>query len=170
MRLSSVTLRLPSVGRARPEANCQTGNIASISLFANAALRRSIAEDSIPYTIAARLWKYTLEQGKPNPPTAAFASLTLAFCACRVGMLEGTSGRFWLNAAAAALTLGMIPYTVVWILPINGRLIDIANSRDEAVSDIVEVKELLSRWSKLNWIRSAIPLTASCLAFAAAVY
>lgn len=70
------------------------------------------------------------------------------------------------------MTLGMIPFTVVWIFPINYRLIEISHqpvNQEEPTtkSAKAEVSRLLRRWATLNWCRSMIPLAASCVALAA---
>ncbi|OAA72957.1 hypothetical protein LEL_08741 [Akanthomyces lecanii RCEF 1005] len=114
-----------------------SGNIASISLFSATALQRSVDHDSMPTVLAARQWKYTLEQGKPNPPTAVFTAALFAFCAWAKMQQESSNNGGWLYAAASACTFGMIPYTIIWIFPINYRLIEMAGqslSEDENAS------------------------------------
>ncbi|KAJ3497800.1 hypothetical protein NLG97_g1625 [Lecanicillium saksenae] len=150
-----------------------SGNIASISLFSATALERSVSHDSMPAVLAARQWKYTLEQGKPNPPTAVLSAALFAFCAWTEMQQAPSHCGSWLNAAASACTFGMIPYTIIWIFPLNRRLIEIAgqsmNEDEPASASRAEVRQLLCRWRALNWIRSMFPLAASCLAFAATI-
>lgn len=147
--------------------------MAAISLFAAAALQRSINEDSMSHILAARQWKYTLDQGKPNPILVIFASTLFAICAWSAET-QATSAASWpYFATASAVTFATIPYTFVWIIPINKRITELASQLPGQKTPVQmndqeeeEVPRLISSWASLNWIRSMIVLTASCIALA----
>lgn len=83
-------------------------------------------------------------------------------------MQGGPTTHTALYGMASLLTFGMIPYTLIWIFPINKRVSEIAGKAlgdKESTSDKVEVNSLLARWTTLNWIRSTMPLTAALVAF-----
>jgi hypothetical protein len=75
-----------------------------------------------------------------------------------------------LYCVAAALTLGIVPYTFGIMMGTNNQLMDKANSNwvaDEKSS--AEVESLLSRWLKLNVGRGLLPLAGCIVALIAAV-
>ena len=106
--------------------------------------------------MAARQWKYTLEKSKVNVQTTIRVSTLFAFCGLLARTQENPSS--WSVGVAAAVTLAMIPYTVICILLINKRLVEIAgqplDGEKSASSGQEEVSRLIRRWETLNWIRS----------------
>jgi len=65
--------------------------------------------------------------------------------------------------AAAILTPMMIPYTLMFISPINAKLNGLASiaAQDSGRVDGTEVQALLQTWKRLNYVRSAIVMFAS---------
>lgn len=68
--------------------------------------------------------------------------------------------RSGLCLAAAAFTVGIVPYTLIRMSGTNNALLQRAQST-EASSQ--EVSNLTERWSRLNFVRSLLPLAgAAC--------
>lgn len=62
-------------------------------------------------------------------------------------------------AAAAGLTVGIVPFTLGLMMPTNNALLAVAGGKKDV--SLAEVKVLLQRWQMLNNIRGLLPLTAA---------
>lgn len=83
-----------------------------------------------------------------------------------------TSNLYYL---AAALTVGIAPFTLGVMWPTNTKLKDFA-TKEESVTDgeleeleALEVQGLLKKWSNLNAVRGVIPLVGAAVGAAAAL-
>ncbi|KAH7043818.1 hypothetical protein B0J12DRAFT_787628 [Macrophomina phaseolina] len=146
-----------------------SGNIAALSLISAPAILRAKADGAAGTGSLTRLWRHNYELGKSqNPPVAVLAAGALGYLAWTAGAP--------LYGAAAALTLGIVPYTIVAMRPTNGRLIkkseDIGRQGPAAVAteaEQAEVDALLGRWVALNGVRSVLPALGGVAAVLAAV-
>jgi hypothetical protein len=91
---------------------------------------------------------------------------------------------------AAVLVLSIVPFTVVFMMPTNQRLLArAAQADDEAVTlaekgrettvttgapakaeDDAEVRGLLAKWSRMNVARACLPLAAAAVGFFATLF
>lgn len=71
---------------------------------------------------------------------------------------------FWV---AAALTVGIVPYTLILMKSTNDKLHRFAKKAEKeelSTYEIGESEQLLKRWGTLNAVRSLLPLTGAILA------
>ncbi|KAJ6012660.1 hypothetical protein N7522_003015 [Penicillium canescens] len=153
-----------------------SGNIAALSTNATPALLDSrLGNDISPGTLAKQ-WRRMFEAGKTqNPPIAAVTSsafLYLAWCV-RAGspMVVGAVPRHSaLYCSAAALTLGIVPYTIIAMGKTNGKLLE-KSELDPRVTEKAgaEIDELVRSWISLNGFRSLLPLAGGFFGILAAL-
>lgn len=86
-----------------------------------------------------------------------------------------------LYGLAAILTLGIAPFTIVFMAPTNGRLLAKAEKAREkgkgkekekvvgGEANDREIMELLRKWTVLNGVRSLLPLLGATVAVVAAL-
>jgi hypothetical protein len=78
---------------------------------------------------------------------------------------------FQIYSAAALLAIGMVPYTMIFMLPTNNKLMakaeQAAGAKGAVAADDKEVIELLGKWSILSGIRSLVPLLGGVVSMAA---
>ena len=78
----------------------------------------------------------------------------------RTGMLAG----------AALCCIGIIPFTLLAMVPTNNRLHELAAQWKAKIKEEVsqaeekEVNDLLAKWKRLNYLRAVFPLMGFCLA------
>jgi uncharacterized membrane protein len=116
-------------------------------IFAGAAIYISVvqhpAATEVGDSMAASFFPPMYRRAAPMQASLALVGSLAGL----VGWLSG-SGVLWL---AGALLLGfVIPFTIIRIKPVNDQLL--APGLDPASP---EVPELLRRWGRLHWIRSA---------------
>lgn len=71
-----------------------------------------------------------------------------------------------LFAVAAALTVGIVPYTVLLMKATNDKLLRFAKKAEKEELSALEGEEsvqLLRRWTLLNGVRSLLPLTGAVI-------
>lgn len=136
------------------------------------ALVQSQQEDHSPPSLLAKQWAAIYETGKKkNPPIAAAVASSLAYLAWSVrqgGPLYKTTvySRSRLYIAAAALTIGIVPYTFIFMAGTNNTLLKKAESTSDADK---EVPALVERWNSLNLGRSVFPLAGAICAVVATI-
>ena len=101
-----------------------------------------------------------------NPPIAVAVAASFLYLAWseRSGapLFEQTAySRSGLFSAAAVLTLGMIPYTLLVMTGTNDALLGKAKSAPE-ISD-TETSSLIEKWTTLNAVRGCLPLAAAAV-------
>lgn len=155
------------------------GNIEALSLNSVPALSQSYKQDSVPAGYLTRQWLYTYETGKlQNPSLAVVAGSCFAYLAWSVRSGTALSlvvprNSFRIYAAAALLTYGMIPFTAVFMLPTNNKLMALAEKStggkgaNALAANQKEVNELLEQWSVLSGIRGLLPLLGGVVGLAA---
>ncbi|PTU24154.1 hypothetical protein P175DRAFT_0497273 [Aspergillus ochraceoroseus IBT 24754] len=150
------------------------GNIASFSLVTAPALLQSCHSYQVPASLIVKQWRELYEKGKrQNPPIAASVAAAFAYLAWSVR--QGTSlaplaprNGVALYSAAAVLTLGIVPWTLIAMTSTNKALLDRASatwvSTDKSNE---EVEGLLEKWTVLNAIRSLFPLAGGIVGYLA---
>ncbi|KAF2648491.1 DUF1772-domain-containing protein [Lophiostoma macrostomum CBS 122681] len=76
------------------------------------------------------------------------------------------SGKPWLHyIIAGAVTLTMVPFTWIVMVPTNDKLfhLDSQGRVDEGAADLTLVQGLLTRWAGLHVVRSLFPLAGAAL-------
>lgn len=111
------------------------------------------------------------ENGKTqNPPIAVAVAASFFYLAWSVRsgapLFKQTAySRSGLFSAAAVLTLGIVPYTILTMKSTNDALLEKAKSAPE-ISD-TETSRLIEKWTALNAIRGYLPLTAAAVGLVA---
>ena len=112
-----------------------------------------------------------------NPPIALLTASAFSYLAWTAH--SGTSAALdvlspknatWLYAAAAVVTVGIVPWTLAAMRGVNAALAGVAEGvgadvGGEKRSD--EVSELLGKWKVLNGVRGVFPLVGAVLGFLA---
>ncbi|KAJ5635255.1 uncharacterized protein N7484_008568 [Penicillium longicatenatum] len=149
-----------------------SGNIAALSTIATPALVQSQTDDHKSPSLLAKQWKALFDIGKrKNPPIAAAAATSLAYLAWSVRrgspLYKATTySRSGLYIAAAVLTVGIVPYTLILMDGTNHALLKKAQSTSDADK---EVSALVERWNSLNLGRSIFPLAGALCAVVATI-
>ncbi|EAW10392.1 DUF1772 domain-containing protein [Aspergillus clavatus NRRL 1] len=152
-----------------------SGNIFVYSIGFTPSILQALHENNIPPATAAKLWQNAYARGKAqNPPLAAATAAAFLYLAWSVR--EGTAlsllapqGSTVLYSAAAVLTVGIVPYTLAFMMGTNHELEAKAESKVGAELPAREVEPLLNRWEALNVIRGVFPLVAGVLGLVAAL-
>ncbi|EJT98333.1 hypothetical protein DACRYDRAFT_24395 [Dacryopinax primogenitus] len=128
-----------------------------------------------PATLAAQQWRNLFHTGMHTaPPIAAFAAAGFAFLSFSEGH---TTLRGRVYAAAGALTLSIVPYTLGLMRQTNGRLLECAERKELTEDEVAreegracreereesEVHSLLEKWRKLNFGRALAPTLGAAL-------
>ncbi|RDW81574.1 DUF1772 domain-containing protein [Aspergillus mulundensis] len=152
------------------------GNIFAYSYATIPALQASAAKHSAPAPLLAKQWSELYARGKAqNPPIAAITAAAFAYLAWtahsgKSAALDVLAPRnaVALYSAAAALTVGIVPWTFAAMKGTNDKLHERA-SEVYAVTEKTgqEVGELLSRWKVLNAVRGLFPLVGGLVGFLA---
>ncbi|KAL4865292.1 hypothetical protein BDV12DRAFT_174924 [Aspergillus spectabilis] len=144
------------------------GNIAGYSLISIPCLLKSHTEHQAPLSLIVKQWRDMYEAGKAqNPPIAAVTAAAFAYLAWSVHNNVAVAALAPRNAvalysAAAALTVGIVPWTLAAMKPTNGKLLERAGGvwvEDEKAKE--EVEGLIGRWIVLNTIRGVLPLVGA---------
>ncbi|OJD37187.1 60s ribosomal protein l44 [Diplodia corticola] len=116
-----------------------------------------------PVDLRVKQWKYQYELGMTSGPALALAS-GVSFCYLMTqhgkhfGLLSERS--FNLNALAAVAVPGIVPFTLLFIKPVNDKLMGHAESLEEgkqsgeAALTEQDVESLIARWNKLHAVRA----------------
>jgi hypothetical protein len=107
--------------------------------------------------LLAQQWQAMFNMGKVAAPTVAVVSVAAyAYTAYD----RSKRHLYWTRyAAAGALTLSIIPFTLIFMHPTNQSLLQIASGgATAAVVNDDSVRALITKWAGLNLIRSLLPL------------
>ncbi|KAJ5938771.1 DUF1772-domain-containing protein [Penicillium verhagenii] len=149
-----------------------SGNIAALSTIAIPGLVQSQNEDHKSQSLLARQWAALYETGKKkNPPIAAAVASSLFYLAWSVRkggpLYKHTAyNRSGLYIAAVVFTVGIVPYTLIFMTGTNSALLGKAQSTS---NDEKEVPDLIQRWNALNLGRSVFPLIGTVCAVVATI-
>jgi hypothetical protein len=100
-----------------------------------------------------------------NPPIAVVTAVSFSYLAWTLRSLPGNKARLY--GAAAVMTIGIVPWTLLMMNPTNQKLLAKADNAAAVEGDENEVQDLLKRWTTLNGIRSLLPLLGSVTAVVA---
>lgn len=153
-------------------ANSATGNGAALSLISIPAVLRAKEEDGLSHAHAVQVWKHNYELGKAqNPPIALATAASFAFCAWATRghgiQSSSTIGTSRMFLVAAAMTISIVPFTILAMRPINDRLLRVAAKERKEEASVVETTQIdqdLKRWVSLNGFRSLLPLGGAVVA------
>jgi hypothetical protein len=126
-----------------------------------------------PSPILARQWQLCFDRGKIiNPAIALVSAVTYAWLSYKLyGTLNHPKAEIY--AISAILTLGIVPYTIIGMMPTNKKLLKKCEemkgmSVEEKATEVgfargESTKELVDRWGMLNLGRGALPLVGAVL-------
>ncbi|KAK1636050.1 hypothetical protein BDP81DRAFT_320463 [Colletotrichum phormii] len=131
------------------------GAAASLSMFSIPAIIQTSAEPGH----ALKLWQHIFLNGASTGPKVALAiTLSLAYSAYD----RYDQGVAWKPfVAAGALSLAIVPYTIIFMSSTNNALM--SGARGIATLGLSETTELLKRWQALNAVRSIISLAGAAI-------
>ncbi|OJJ02017.1 hypothetical protein ASPVEDRAFT_41536 [Aspergillus versicolor CBS 583.65] len=154
-----------------------SGNMGALSLISVPALMRWQSEEQVDSVDVARYFKRFLAKGGINPALIALVSCTNGYLAWSYrpgGWCQLTFPHVDMMPylAGAALTLSIIPFTIVTIIPINKAMAEKAEEprkggNGKPAAD--DTQELLGRWVVRNGARSLFALVAAGLTLTAAL-
>lgn len=115
----------------------------------------------VPTQLLAQQWAGIYNRGKVlGPQTAVLAVFGYGYLAYE----RSSRGVGWAKfAGAAALTLGIVPFTVIFMDPTNQALLKVAAGA--GVIGEGALSDLLLKWKGLNLVRSIFPLAGAVLGF-----
>ncbi|KAK9779359.1 putative ATP-dependent RNA helicase [Seiridium cardinale] len=134
---------------------------AAISFFTITPILRS----SAPREVLLQQWHIAYSLGKSYMPPAAVAITASYFS---VAYAYGSRGLEWRGfAGAGALTVGIVPFTLLFILGTIGELEGMMakGAREKGGElELQAARQALGKWSRLNFVRAMLPLVGSGLA------
>jgi len=125
------------------------------TLFAGAALYVNLVEHPARLSCGTEL---AATEFAPSYKRATVMQVALAIVGAAAGFSRGLlgGGAIWIFGACAILAV--IPFTLVFMLSINNRIVDPAGDKASA-----ETRTLLERWGRLHSVRTTLSLVASVL-------
>ncbi|KAJ3730550.1 hypothetical protein C8R42DRAFT_10801 [Lentinula raphanica] len=134
----------------------------------------SLIDRELPLAAAAHassIWHHVFNRGKSNlPPSAITSAAAFAYAAYTIPnplQLEVIQRSRNLLGVAAALTVAIVPFTLLVMKPTNDALHAKAAAVQERSKKGMDTllddgtKDLLHRWYTLNFIRGVFPLIAT---------
>jgi hypothetical protein len=116
----------------------------------------------LPKQTLALQWRFAFQRGMVTMPGTAVLSL-LAFAS--LAYERNVRGQPWKGfATAGALTIAIVPFTLVLMSGTNKTLLSVA-AGGAATLDDAAVRRLVTRWSAFNLVRSLLPLAGSLVGF-----
>ena len=137
-----------------------------------------------PSPLMIRQWRLAYDIGaKVNPPIAVASALSFSCLAYRlsntISTRGGSAGKLYTLAAAAAITISIVPYTLTVMRRVNRTLLSKAKETENLKSDEVlteidvaereSAKQLIDLWGVLNFGRGLLPAVGSVLGYWAAL-
>ena len=127
---------------------------------------------SAPSPLSAKQWKVLYRKGLAvAPPFAALTSMTFGYLSYTFKQAGRPDADLY--GLAAALVVGIVPYTLIFMRGTNNKLMARAAEADmlDVTKDVTQVglpeeestNELLDKWAFLNAIRCVFPLMATAL-------
>ncbi|MCJ1382977.1 hypothetical protein MMC17_006090 [Xylographa soralifera] len=154
----------------------QAVGLASSAFLGGAVLAISYAAIpplySAPSPLSAKQWRVLYRKGLAvAPPFAALTSLTFGYLSYTFKQASRPNANFY--SLAAALVVGIVPYTLIFMRGINNKLMTRAAEADklDATEKVTQVglpkgestNELLDKWAFHNAVRCVFPLMATAL-------
>ncbi|KAL3418418.1 hypothetical protein PVAG01_10134 [Phlyctema vagabunda] len=134
-----------------------SGAISSISFITIPALL-----ESPPATrILLQQWSSVFFKGAARAPAAAaLACVSYGYAT----YAQTKHGKDWrLSTLAGVLTIAIVPFTIIFMSKTNNRLL--AGAAGALVTSTDEARSLLTKWVRLNAIRSLLPLVGGIVGF-----
>lgn len=115
-----------------------------------------------PTPLLLKQWRVVFDIGKSTaPPLAVLAAATLSYVAYTKYNISGSDTTQWRGLAiAAAGTVGIVPFTLLFMGGINDKLITASDAVGKEVAS-ESVRELVARWGRVNVVRSFLTLGAT---------
>lgn len=116
----------------------------------------------VPSQLLAKQWEGIFTRGKALGPRMALVSLAGYAYLMYDRRSQGQSYTSYI--AAAVLSLGIMPYTIVFMSATNNALLGVAAGGGGAATKTLgesAVRELVTRWKGLNLVRSVFPLVGA---------
>jgi len=129
--------------------------VLSAALFAGAALYINVAEHPARMGLETRM---AALQWAPSYKRATWLQAPLAIISLLCGVVVWLRGGHLGWLVAALLIGGVVPFTLVMIMPTNHKLL--AAGRDLSST---ETRQLLVRWGQLHAIRTALSFVATMI-------
>jgi len=121
-------------------------------LFAGAAIYVSAVEHPARVSCGTDL---AVREFAPSYKRGAIMQASLALVGCMTGFIGGWQLNDMVSIIAALLLGAVVPFTLIFILPTNKRLLDPALDPHGA-----EASHLLNRWGRLHAVRSVLSAAA----------
>lgn len=112
-----------------------------------------------------RQWVCLYHYGHLLLPSMSIATL---FLYAYVALGKRASGAPWTSyVIAGAVTVGMIPFTLIVMVPTNNTLFELEDGVkiSAAVASLECVRELVTKWGRMHLVRSLFPLLGATLGF-----
>ncbi|KAJ4134709.1 hypothetical protein NW768_004307 [Fusarium equiseti] len=110
---------------------------------------------------SATVWQELFNRGFALMPKFAITTSVAYLYAIYAARQEGRS---WKGLAiASALTVSIVPFTLIFMVPTNDLLMEAAAGTLEASQE--DVAKLIGRWGVLNLVRSLLPLAGAVAGF-----
>lgn len=115
---------------------------------------------AVPSQALAQQWEGIYTRGKALGPRMALVSLAGYAYLAYDRRSQGQSYAGYI--VAAVLSLGIMPYTIVFMSPTNNALLGVAGGATQTLGESA-VRELVSKWKDLNLVRSVFPLVGAVI-------
>jgi hypothetical protein len=146
-----------------------TGKTIAHGLVTVPALLLARSEDGLSSGAILKVWRRMYQRGHAHSPKIAIlTSSAFTYLAWRASQTTGGRVPMLLFGTAASLVTGIVPFTLVFMLPINDALM-VRTAEKDISSDPPEkpeqktTEEVLTRWAVLSGIRSLLPLAGGVL-------
>lgn len=153
-----------------------TGKISAYSLVAVPAMLLSKSDDGVTSSAILKVWRRIYEYGHAyGPKLAAVTSTAFAYLAWSTSGRSASRTPMLMHSAAASLVLGIVPYTLIFIVPTNDQLSaqaageDVSTLASKDHSNEKSAEQLLNRWAVLNGVRGLLPFAGGVLGLLTAI-
>ncbi|KAF3001343.1 hypothetical protein E8E13_005976 [Curvularia kusanoi] len=152
-----------------------SGTISTLSLISLPTLLTSTTSGTLTPPQAIALWSQHFQRGfSLAPPIAVLTATSLVYCGWSApsSRTPGSTGVTWtsnarLFYAAAALTVSIVPFTVLFMRGTNEVLLGFAErvgGKGISAGEGEEGARLMGRWMVLNGVRGVLPMLGAVVA------
>ncbi|CAG7916530.1 unnamed protein product [Penicillium olsonii] len=135
-----------------------------IFTYSHGAVPATLEATSTSQTLAAKQWARFYHRGHAVGPACAFlAAGSFAWCAMTSHSL--------LHWGAAAFNVGIVPWTLLFMVKTNKGIFEFADRKDQKSSQEEDSRltALLNKWATLNTVRSFFPFLGGLMGLVAAL-